>query len=239
MAGKRGLDRSRLTLGQRCDGKVRQGARRGERCLNPHLPGIGQCRYHGGTLPQNAEIARNTRLDDAVRRARVPLIDANDEEATGDGAIAGEIRRTVAWIRYCERMIDDLESDSDVIWGMSERETKVSTGKPVVTRQNGKIESSDDSYEITRYGASINGWVARLEWNRQQLLRVSKIWIDAGFDAKRIEIEQHYVEMLDRAIVMAMVSMGHSASDPAVRKAIYDALMAVAGQQSQRREIGA
>jgi hypothetical protein len=212
----------------RCTAKAK--ARSGSRCRNPAVVGARVCRMHGGAAPQvlekrSIELARRE-----MALLRIDPIDEDDAEARGDVALTMEIRRTVAWIRFCTDRISELDSAERLIYGQSGDSTKSTTSRKTGVDGEDPVDVTEEATETAvANAADINGWVELLNWNRRHLASLSAIWIKAGFEAKRLEMETGAVERFDGALVSVVMALGHDPHDPSVRAAISGVLVKLAG----------
>lgn len=149
----------------------------------------------------------------------VQPIDADDWESNPINSLSMELRRTIGAIRYCEEKIAQLGAEHDLVWGVSKSETSVGTVEDKIT------DSATETYE-----AKVNIYeVIRME-NREHLLKIHAIWINAKLDARKLEIEQRIIDRLDGVISSILIGLGHSTADAEVRKVVRESLLTVAPQ---------
>lgn len=157
----------------------------------------------------NLEKAADARAIERMRKLRIPPIAESDREARPDNALAMELRRTVAWIRFCEDKITELSDDEALIFGITERRS-----------ERGTRDDADVDVSTLVESAAINGWVERLDFNRKHLLAVTKQWIDAGFEERRLRVEERALDRLETAIDSIVADLGLNPRSADVRQTI-------------------
>lgn len=187
------------------------------------------CRNHGGMLPSIRQQNAIFKQDRVREKLGILPIDRNDPEARGDIALAVEIRRTVAWIRYCERQIERLGGDvpeaddalADVLGGLG-----------LVSRETTEGIERDEQTDLTvrKYAAGVGVWEEKLRWNRAHLATLTKQWIAAGFEAKRLELAERTLDSLQAAIDGVVRDLGGNPRDPTIRAMILKRLREAAGR---------
>lgn len=208
----------------------------GRRCQKPALVGTTVCRTHGGSLPSvrdRSRIAREEReRGNLERRLNLRGIDPDDPEARGDVALAAEIRRTVAWIRYCEDQILALGGD---VPDAPDALADVLGSVGLVSRETRSGMERDEATDLTieRFEAGVGVWEEKLRWNRSHLAGLTKQWIAAGFEARRLELAERTLDALERAIDGVLGDLGLNPRDPDVRATIKRRLI----EAAQRPEL--
>lgn len=175
-----------------------------------------------------------------MQKRGIRAILESDPEGRGDVALEMEIRRTIGWIRFCEDRINELADDvietvsdeatdhdlADVLGGLGLSEREVTSG-----------EERDMSTNLVRekWSSGVNVWEEKLRWNRAHLATLTKQWIAAGFEQKRLEIMSRTLDVLETAINGIVRDLGHNPRDAEVRRFIRARLE----QASQPRELTA
>jgi len=205
--------------------------RNGERCNNRAKLGNRFCYVH--IVPANRkradERAKDARVIGELRRFAIdPLPDG--VEMTGQAQLAIELRRTAAWIAFCEAQLQKLEHERDFVYGLVavESSSKVSEG----TGEKGQAIDGHEATTTERHEAKVNVWVERLDWNRTHMLKITKQWIDAGYEAARLELETRTVEMFFTTMNRAIAALGHDLDDPRVMDVINAAISGVAANKA-------
>jgi hypothetical protein len=212
----------------------------GERCKNPALAGTGVCRNHGGSLPSVRAKSEVFKAQRVTREHAPAAIDADDPEGRGDLALGMEIRRTIGWIRYCEDRIAELgatraahsaqaaadEDVADALGGLqlAEQET-----------QHGTERGEETSLSREKWSSGVNVWEEKLRWNRHHLAALTKQWINAGFEAKRLEIQGRTLDVLEKAIDGIVRDLGRNPRDAEVRAIVRRRLEQAAGNAENER----
>lgn len=214
----RGLKRDELTDEQRCT-RIKAD---GERCKNPKTRGYDECRPHVGVAPTQLAYAKRVRVVEQMRKLRIPMIGNDDEEIRDAAALLrAEIRRTVGWIRFCEDKITALDDDDALVWGKVSEEA-----------EDGVREDKAVAISKVTYGAGANTWLAKLEWNREHLAKLTKMWIDAGFEEARLKLETRALDEFTAAIDAIVADLGFDPNSADVRASVHARLVAVAAALS-------
>lgn len=214
-------------LGLPDDGQCTANTRAGARCRAPSLIGVQVCRMHGGALPKvaakSAREKQRRELELLSKSTGIRPIDKNDPEARGDVALAVEIRRTVAWIRFCEDQIEraggDVPQAPDALADVMST-LKLSKRETVSGYERGEAVSTKSEV----WSAGIDVWEERLRWNRSHLTGLTKQWINAGFEARRLELASRTLDVLEKAIDGIVRDLGHNPRDIAVRQIVSNRL---------------
>jgi hypothetical protein len=207
---------------ERCD-KIRKN---GERCLNLRYSGSHLCWMH--IPPPNRKRAKERATDIEVRQqmhrfAIEPVEDG--PEMTGARQLSMELRRAVAWIRFCEAQLQKLPDERAFVYGLVSLETGTDSEEGE-TGESGSRSERNITKTTNRIveAARPNAWVELLNWNRVQMTRLVKIWIDAGFEAARLELEIATVDRFFAAINSIVAGLGHDPDDPKVIDVITSAI---------------
>lgn len=211
-----------LTDERRCVAKSHQS---GQRCGNAALIGITLCRIHHRGTTQRKEATAVAKVRGTMATYAILPVGESDPEARGDQALGVEIRRTVAWIRFCEHQIQLLQSADEMIYGLVSETEEESSESGVRDDKDVAIAARK---RIRAQAAQLNGWVDRLEWNRKHLANLTKQWISAGFEAKRLELETIAFERIDAMLTEVVRQLGHDPNDPNVRQLVAQSLLGIA-----------
>lgn len=181
-----------------------------KRCQNRKMVGLRVCRMHGGSTRLARRKSERAKAMTAMQRFVTP-IDASDPEADFIGGFEMEWRRTVGRIRYYDEKLSEL-AEKELIWGMTKVEDKTAT----------EFEGSDTTYE-----AKVNMY-HELQWQeRQHLLKMSKVYIGARLDEKKLQLESAKVMALDKAINGILAALGHDPKNVEVRQVVRNNLLAL------------
>jgi hypothetical protein len=201
----------------------------GKRCKNPALIGTEVCRKHGGSLPS---VKAKSEIVKRSREFGIAPIDADDPESRGDIALAVEIRRTVAWIRYCEARIEAaggaVPSDAAAEAALAD----ILGGLQLIshTTVSGVERGDETSLETSVYGHGINVWEEKLRWNRAHLATLTKQWIAAGFEARRLELQERTINAFEKAQHGILSDLGLDFRNPEVRAVVKKRIAEAAGE---------
>lgn len=199
------------------------------------MVGINVCHYHGGSLPalrQKSEVAKQER--EQIRRG-VAAIGKEHPEARGDTALEAELRRTVGWIHYCEDRIADMGGPEPVD-GRESDLANVLGGLQLVSREtvSGEERGEPTNTVSEKYASGINVWEEKMRWNRAHLAGLTKQWIAAGFEAKRLELAERTLNVLEKAIDGIIRDLGLNPRDPETRRIIKTRLQEAATPATQQ-----
>lgn len=200
----------------------------GRRCKNPALVGYDFCRMHGGSLPR---VKQKNEILKAARDSAIRPIDANDPESRGDFALANELRRTIAWIRFCEANLAALGASPEPDADTDDALADVLGGLGIVSRRavSGMERGEETDLVETNYAAGVSVWEEKLRWNRAHLATLTKQWIAAGFEARRLELAERTVNAFEKAQEGILRDLGIDTRNADVRAVIQRRLSEVAG----------
>ena len=195
----------------------------GEQCKSVPLVGLDVCRFHGGQLPSLKAKSERAKVAEIAKVQGIRPIPKTDPESRGDVALETEIRRTVAWIRMCE---NELERLGGAVPGLSgpdaDRLAEVLGAPQLVSREvTTGTERGEDTYLVTeKHAPEFNIWERRLFENRKHLVVLTKQWIAAGFEVKRMQMAQQQLDLMERAFEGIARDFGANPRDPETRKII-------------------
>lgn len=180
----------------------------GEQCGNFPLHGLSVCKFHGGGTIGARRKSYEAKLTLSMRKMVTP-IGVDDWESNPLNGFDMEYRRTIARIRYFDDVLSTM-SEKSLTWGKTKREDKEAT----------EFGGTDTTYE-----AKVNVVYAMQFAERQHLVKLSKIWIAAGLDNRRLQIEEQKVLAFDNAITTILTSLGHDSRDPDVRAVVRTSML--------------
>ncbi len=214
--------------------------RTGNQCGLKAFDGAKYCEKHQAAYERHIERKQNE-ADNVALGVIVPvqnealnaagLIQHDDAEANGAYALMMEIRRTVARIRYCDRKIEELAledpSGNNLIWGTTKVENK-----------DGFEKGERVSLGTVTKESAISQWVLLQRFEREHLLKCSKMWIDAGFEQRKLDLQVQTIDGLNRVIKNVVEGLGRSVAEEQVRRLVQRALSElVAGDRPVVRDI--
>lgn len=202
------------------------------RCSAKAFDGAKYCPRHEAAYQRAQERKRNSE-DDAIMGVIVPvqneellaagMISHEDAEANGAFALMSEIRRTVARIRYCDIKINELaekDSGNALIWG-----------KTRVEKTNGYDGKGAISVAVVTKESKLSPWVELQFRERQHLSRLSKMWIDAGFEQRKLDLQANTIDGLNRVIKSVVEGLGRSVNEQSVRELVTRSLAALVADE--------
>jgi hypothetical protein len=188
----------------------------GVRCRNVQVTGLQVCRMHGGSSPQARRKVASARaaklLGKEFARGAVPVADDDPEVTDGGIALRREIARTLSWIRFCERKIDELGSDEAMVFGLSMTEDKTVLGAG---------HGGNTSYKLRRDEAKPIPWIDVLNLNRAHLARLIDIWVRSGLELRKITFEAQFLDRMEATIDGIVSDLGINPNSPETRKIIF------------------
>lgn len=233
---------ARKPLGESPDGRCTYVKRDGERCKKPSMPGVRVCNTpsHGASLPSVRNKSQMARLERQYEASGSPIapIPADDPEARGDVALATNIRRCVAWIRFCEAQIEALAGHRVESEWSPEADTALADvlgDLRLISREEsaGTERGEQTSLTVEKYGAGIDVWEERLRWYMSTLERLTKQWINAGFEAKRLDMQSRVLDRLERAVDGIVRDLGANPRAPQTRAIIATRILEAASMPDE------
>lgn len=192
---------------RRCEGKVRSydpdtGIVLGERqCKNPAMAGLTVCRAHGGNGPRMREASERTPALTAMQRFVKPY----EGQISAVGVFEMQIRDTLGRINWLKEMIGGLEDERALIWGQTKEE---------------EIGAGEWTGVNRTYEARIHQFEVMMQWERKHLHELTKTWIRANMDERRLNVLQDNVNYTVAKSLEIAVALGHNANDPEVRSVL-------------------
>lgn len=144
------------------------------------------------------------------------MIQNDDAEANGGYALMMEIRRTVARIRFCDRKIIELsrsQGEGALVWGVTSEVDK-----------DGYDKEGPVSVHTVTKESKVSAWVELQFKERNHLKELSKIWISAGFEQRKLDLQASTVAGLNQVIEDVIRGLGRSPDDANVRSVVQRAL---------------
>ena len=181
----------------------------GEPCGNRALVGLGVCRIHGGSTKASKAKSAEAKAEKALQAFIEPI--AKDHPlANPIAAFEWEYRRTVGRILWYDEQLAKLDAE-DMEWGLAKHETGAGTlGIPNTT-----YEARENTLHALQFR------------ERQHLIAMTKQWIGARMDERKLNIQAQYVKALDNAIVGILTRLGQDVADPGVRQVVREELLAL------------
>lgn len=192
---------------RRCEGIVRTfDPKTGEvlserQCKKSARLGLTVCAQHGGSGPKMSEVSHRTAALTAMQRFVQPYQGALDPIS----AYEMEYRRTYGRIQWLEEQIAGLEDERDLIYGLTKEE---------------HITASEFTGTNRTYEARIHVYEDMLRWERKHFLELTKLWIRAGLEERKLSIIREYIDFTYSKVQEVASALGHDPRDPAVREVI-------------------
>lgn len=162
----------------------------------PH-PGFGYCKFHGGNTPAGRKAGAKAAGRALLAERRATFGDKDDPtllSVTPEQALLEEVRRSVALVRWLEEKISawefiDLES-------LTERERDAVTnikglGLPALTTESEKG---------TPYATDVHSWLILYREEREHMVKVSKMTLDAGIQERQVRLAEQQGLLLSSVI---------------------------------------
>lgn len=198
------------------------------RCSAKAFDGAKYCSTHQAAFERKLARDRDSE-DDVAMGVLVPaqnetlvaagMISHEDAEANGAFALMQEIRRTVARIRFCDIKINELaaqEGDNALIWGTTKIES-----------QSGYDSKGAISVATVTKESKLSAWVELQRWERNHLKSLSKMWIDAGFEQRKLDLQAQTIDGLNAVIKSVVEGLGRSVNEQSVRELVTRSLQAL------------
>ena len=151
-------------------------------------PGIGACKFHGGTSPtHNAAAAKQ-------RAGQVAATYGLARDISPGEAILEEVRWSAGHVAWLREQVQALEVGA-LVWGDAEKITRefADQGRP----------GADAVLEVVQR-AGVNVWLQVYQAERKHLLEASRIALGAGVDARLLQLEELKAGAYVRAIDMLL-----------------------------------
>lgn len=198
---------SHLGEKRRCEGVVHEvDPETGEvlktrRCKKAARPGNVYCHHHGGSGEKGDLAANRASAMTAMQRFVKPY----EGDIDPVSAFEMEFRRTYGRILWLEEQIGSLESEQDLIWGITKEEDVSATEFAGVNRT---------------YEARIHVFEDMLRWERKHFLELEKVWIRANLDERKLSMMRSQIDYTYTLVVRCAQMLGHDPADPSVRDII-------------------
>lgn len=193
----------------------------GEMCTRTAMSGTPWCEFHGRRSHNKASTAH-------TKAKALTAMQRFVEPYTGDidpvSVFEQEFRRTLGRIRWLDEQLAALDSEEDLIWGLTKEESVGASESP----------GTNETYE-----ARVHLLVEMQNWERKHLLDMEKVWIAAKMDEQKLNLMKRYVEATYTAVVRAINMLGLDSTDPKVQEALSAALLGDQDEDGARRSIPA
>lgn len=170
---------------------------------------------HGGETRFHRELAKRTQLRLDLREVTGQQYgDATvSEDHPGASPLTGyiwELRRSAGKIVAIEGMISQLRTE-EIGWGLASQEEQ----------EGDDVPGGAGSYNRRTYEAKLNNWVELGLRERHHYADLIKIGITAGFEDRRLRIQEILVQQVNGLISNVLSQHGVDPSDPAVRRTVH------------------
>ena len=157
--------------------------------------GMGPCRLHGGNLPGVAAKAVRDLATQPAKMLGTP-VDIGPSEA-----LLKELSETAGIVAWLRGMVQQLESNDDLVWGMVEEVVE-----PTIRDTDGQTIIRETS---GKYRAQASIWYTLLMQERQHLVRVCEAAIKAGVSERIVQayenvhgqVAEVYMGMFERVLL--------------------------------------
>jgi len=174
-----------MTKAQEAQGRDACGAkkRNGAPCqLAPGFgtdhPGIGRCKFHGGSTPNHEKAARNEMARRAVVTYGLPRdIDPHD-------ALREEIARTAGHVQWLGEVVAELEQQ-DLVFGVTDRAEGTDRG--------------EETFLVTSK-AGVNVWLELYHRERKHLVDVCKAAIACGIAEREVKLQEEQGHLIAQVL---------------------------------------
>lgn len=125
------------------------------------------------------------------------------------GALEWEFARIIGRIKWFDARIVELSNDRDIWFDLVKRE---------------EVMASEFAGVNKIYEAREHTLVKMQGEERTRLANLSKIWIDAKFDAARMEAHGQFARAINRTVRAVLASLDVDVNDPSVRAKVAEAI---------------
>jgi len=204
-----------IGMTRRCKA-TRAGSGKKQRCKKPALVGLEVCERHGGSFPQaQKQSGKAVALTTMQRFVRPYEGDLNPITA-----FEMEFRRTLGRIEWYDEQLALLNSEEDLIWGVT-KEEHISAGEFPGTN--------------TTKEARVNILEEMQRWERKHLLDLEKVWINAGLEREKLDLMRSHMGRFRQIVDRVVTALGHDPHDPETRAT----LAAIFAQGEEPRHLAA
>jgi hypothetical protein len=157
-------------------------------------PGAGQCKLHGGCMPNNRKAAQEQAAAEIVKTYGLPI------DISPTDALLEEVRYTAGHVAWLREQVQALEAEA-LVWGMTEQVERDGTeGEDIIAGTD------------TKYEAKPNIWLELYFRERKHLLDVTKAAITVGIEERRVKLAEaqgHLVAEVIRRILKRLELSDH------------------------------
>lgn len=170
-------------------------------------PGFGYCKFHGGNTPAGKKAGARA-MGRAIIQERMRTFGDKDDPAlatvTPEQALLEEVRRSVALVRWLEEKISawefvDLESLTDA--DQAAVANIKGLGLPALTAE---------TFKGTPYATDVHSWLTLYREERDHMIRVSKLTIDAGIQERQVRLAEQQGLLLSSVIRSILAALNLS-----------------------------
>ena len=180
---------------ERCGANTKRGAV----CNKPAGWGTpyqhGRCRLHGGATPTHVKAAQRREAELAVVTLGLP------HDVEPHMALLEEVHRAAGHVAYLGEVVGELERNQ-LVHGIT-RTVQLPDGTRTVEAR-----------------AAINPWVKLYQEERDRLVRVSKLAIDAGVAERQVRLAEEQARQLAAVLRAILTDLGHDLEDQHVRQVV-------------------
>lgn len=192
----------------------------GELCETTAVAGTPYCQGHGKF---NSKVTRSHAKAKALTTMQ-RFVEPYGGDIDPVSVFESEFRRTLGRIRWIDQQLAALDSEDDLIWGLTKEEEVNAT----------EYDGTNRTYE-----ARVHLLVEMQNWERKHLLDMEKVWIAARMDEQKLNLMKRYVEATYTSVVRAVTALGLDPTDPKVQEALSAALLDDQSDDGARRAIPA
>lgn len=149
--------------------------------------GTGQCKLHGGRMPNNRIAAMNEQARKAVETYGLP------RDISPTDALLEEVRYSAGHVAWLRAKVAEIEAD-DLVWGKTEEVDK---------------NASEFAGTDTTHAAAVNVWLDLYFRERKHLLDLTKTAISVGIEERRVRLAEAQGSLMNDVIrrILARLSL--------------------------------
>lgn len=181
-------------------------------------PGFGYCKFHGGNTAAGRKAGAKAMGRAIIQQRRTESAafgDRNDpiNDITPEQALLEEVRRSVALVRWLEEKISSWQIDTTPL---TDPPTQARAQEIKMARGLGLPALTEETFKGTPYATDAHSWLILYREERDHMVRVSKLTIDAGIAERQVRLAENQGLLLATAINAILRALGLSPEQAAM-----------------------
>lgn len=176
-------------------------------------PGFGYCKFHGGNTAAGRKAGAKAMGRAIIQQRRAESAafgDRNDplNDVTPEQALLEEVRRSVALVRWLEEKISSWQIDTSPL---TDPPTQARAQEIKMARGLGLPALTEETFKGTPYATDAHSWLILYREERDHMVKVSKLTIDAGIAERQVRLAENQGLLLATAINAILRALSLSA----------------------------